>query len=113
MRRLNEASRDLTLALFGALPEEVERRWKSGDVAAFTHYLAMHANDEVRSLVARDYDRVPRLRQKVDAYIALFEELLEVVSGLPNGDELVDTSLASDSGRLYLQLARAIGRMED
>jgi hypothetical protein len=63
--------------------------------------------------VARDYQRVPQLRQKVDDYIALFEELLEVVSGLPNGEELVDTSLASDSGRLYLLLAQATGRMAE
>ncbi len=42
----------------------------------------------------------------------LFEDLLDVVSETAQGDEFVDACLASETGKVYLAIAQAAGRLE-
>ena len=51
------------------------------------------------------------VRGRVDAYMRLFERLLDTFAETPQGDQLVDACLASESGKLYLLLAQASGRI--
>jgi hypothetical protein len=51
------------------------------------------------------------VRGRVDSYIRLFERLLDTVSEAPRGDQLADACLASESGKLYVALAKTTGRI--
>jgi hypothetical protein len=42
-----------------------------------------------------------------------FERLLDRIADAPRGQELVDACLASESGKVYLMLAQASGRVEN
>jgi len=52
------------------------------------------------------------MRTRVDSYIRLFERLLDTVAEAPKGNQLVEACLASDSGKIYMLLAEASGRID-
>jgi alcohol dehydrogenase YqhD (iron-dependent ADH family) len=62
-------------------------------------------------LVRERYPSERQLRGRVDAYVRLFERLLDTVSDTPNGDKVAEACLAADSGKVYLLLAQASGRI--
>ena len=52
-----------------------------------------------------------RVRSRVDAYVRIFERLLDMMSNANRGDALVEASLTSEWGRIYVMLAEAAGRI--
>ena len=69
-------------------------------------------NDAALKLTDRDLRMMDRLiRAKVDAYVRLFERLLDMMNGSNRGEALVEACLASESGRIYVMLAEAAGRI--
>ena len=83
VHKLHAAARDVVEAIDGDLPRELERRYVSGVADIYTQNL--------------HEDRGRRL--------------LDALAETPQGDQLVDASLASESGKLYLLLAQASGRI--
>jgi hypothetical protein len=51
------------------------------------------------------------IRVRTDAYVRMYERYLDMQAALPKGEKLVDASLATESGKLYLMLARISGRI--
>ena len=62
-------------------------------------------------LLVDRYESERLIRDRIDGYVRLFERLLDTVSETPQGEQLVDACLASESGKLYLMLAQASGRL--
>ncbi|MFZ5675311.1 MAG: hypothetical protein ACOZAM_20335 [Pseudomonadota bacterium] len=111
VRKLHAAARDVVEAIDGDLPRELERRYVSGAEDVYTRNLLEDRGRRMPRLVERRYREERLVRGRVDAYVRLFERLLDALAETPQGDQLVDASLASESGKLYLLLAQASGRI--
>ena len=61
--------------------------------------------------IVEQYGKDRLIRSKVDAYVRLFERLLDMMNGSNRGEALVEACLASESGRIYVMLAEAAGRI--
>jgi hypothetical protein len=111
MQKLNGAARDLVEAIDGSLPGELERRYGAGESHVYTHRLFEERGPMMRRSIRKRYHDEKVLRGRVDAYVRLFERLLDTVSETSQGDQLADACLASESGKLYVMLANASGRI--
>jgi hypothetical protein len=111
LRKLNGAARDIVEVIDSALPRDLEKRFTGGEGDVYTHHLLESRLGRLPRIVERRYKEERVVRGRVDAYMRLFERLLDAFAETPQGDHLVDTSLASESGKLYLLLAQASGRI--
>lgn len=111
LRKLNGAARDIVEAIDTNLPRDLEKRFTAGEGDVYTHHLLENRGARLPRVVERRYKAERLVRGRVDAYMRLFERLLDTFAETPQGDELVDASLASESGKLYLLLAQASGRI--
>ncbi len=111
VRKLNAAARDLVEAVDQDLPRDLEKRFSGGEGDVYTRNLLEDRGRGLPKLVERRYKSEKLVRGRVDAYVRLFERLLDTFAETPQGDQLVDASLASESGKLYLLLAQASGRI--
>jgi hypothetical protein len=110
-RKLNGAARDIVQVIDSELPRDLERRFTGGDGEVYTHHLLENRVARLPHIVERRYKAEREVRARIDAYIRLFERLLDTFAEAPKGDQMVDASLASKSGKLYLLLAQASGRI--
>jgi hypothetical protein len=111
IRKLNSAARDIVEAIDGDLPRDLEKRFTGGEGNVYTLRLIDDRARRLSKLIESRYKSERLVRGRVDAYVRLFERLLDTFAETPQGDQLVDASLASESGKLYLLLAQASGRI--
>jgi hypothetical protein len=109
-RRINAAARDLVENLDG-LPPDLEKRYNKSEKEIYIARLQDARGKRLLKSVATRYGEDNNLHATVDSYIKLFERLLDTVSATPKGNQLVEACLASDSGKIYLALAEAIGHI--
>lgn len=109
--KLNGAARDLVEAIDGKLPAELERRFNAGEQHVYTHRLYQGRGKKMLELLTDRYETERLIRGRIDGFVRLFERLLDTVSETPQGEQLVDACLGSESGKLYLMLAQASGRL--
>lgn len=110
-RKLNSAARDIVEAIDGDLQRDLEKRFIAGQGNVYTLHLIDDRARHLPKVIERRYKSERLVRGRVDAYVRLFERLLDTFAETPQGDQLVDASLASESGKLYLLLAQASGRI--
>jgi len=110
--KLNAASRDVYEALQDGLPKELEKPYREGQAQVYTHRLFQGRGRKLMDQVRTSYRDEKLVRQRVDGFIRLFERLLDTVAGSDAGEELVDQCLASETGKVYLMLAEAAGRVK-
>ena len=111
VRKLNAAAREIVEAIDQELPRDLEKRFSAGETEVYTNNLLEDRSRRLPKLIERRYRDERLVRGRVDAYVRLFERLLDTFAETPQGDQLVDASLASESGKLYLLLAQASGRI--
>jgi hypothetical protein len=111
LRKLNGAARDIVEAVDSELPRDLEKKFTGGHSDVYTHYLLEKRGARLPRIVERRYKAERLVRGRVDAYMRLFERMLDTFAETPQGDQLIDASLASESGKLYLLLAQASGRI--
>jgi acyl transferase domain-containing protein len=111
MQNLNGASRDLVEAIEGSLPADLERRYVAGEGHVYTHRLFEERGPVLRKAVRGRYQNEKVLHERVDAYVQLFERLLDTVSETSQGEQLAEACLASESGKIYMVIANASGRI--
>jgi hypothetical protein len=109
--KLNGVARELVRALDKGLDEELEGRFRAGEAYVYTHRLYL-ARTKLEAEIAERYAAEEDIRNRTDGFVGLFERLLARVSASPQGQELVDACLGSESGKVYLMLARASGRIQ-
>ena len=61
--------------------------------------------------IVKRYRQEPEFRSDVDRYIKDFERLLDTVSENDRDNTMVDSYLSSETGKVYLMLAHASGRI--
>jgi hypothetical protein len=108
--KLNGLARDLVEVLDSGLDEELEARFGAGEEHVYTHRLYL-ARGKLQPEIGARYGAEQPVRERTNLYLQLFERLLERVAQAPQGQELVDACLASESGKVYLMLAQASGRV--
>jgi predicted DNA-binding protein len=102
---------ELARAIDQRTAADVWYRFRSGDRGALGRHIYSLDGQNTFDEVARRYDRDADFRMTVDRYIADFERLLgEAEASDPDG-RMLQNYLVSETGRVYLLLAHASGRL--
>jgi hypothetical protein len=109
---LNDMAIDLDAISSNAEPHEEEwRRYLAGDRAVFARKLASAIDDGMVHRIANLYRENARFRDSANAYMQEFEALLARAKEGDGGGLLTSTILSADTGKIYLIIAYALGRL--
>jgi hypothetical protein len=102
---------DLDRALEQSPPPDLWQRYQAGERNVFTRRLYNMAGRELHDRIAQKYRKDGEFRAHVDRFIAQFEELLGAATTRDRDNILVNTYLTSDTGKVYLMLGQATGKL--
>ena len=104
-----EILRDYDLIVDGT--DNFATRYLSNDVAVFARKLAKAIDSAAINRITALYREDVRFHDAADAYIAEFESLLTKAREGDGGGLLASTILSADTGKIYLAIAYALGRL--
>ncbi len=102
---------DLDRALEQSPPAELWQRYQAGERNVFARRLYNIAGRQLYDRIAVKYRGDVEFREHVDRFVSLFERLLASASARDRENILVETYLTSDTGKAYLILAQASGKL--
>jgi hypothetical protein len=88
------------------------RRWIEGDKTVFARQLAASIGPDSVNRIAALYRDNPRFHDAADAYLEDFEGMLKRTRGNDPDGVLANSILTSDTGKIYLAIAYALGRLD-
>lgn len=92
-------------------PMDLLRRYRSGERNVFARRLVQVLGREQAEQIGRKYREDGEFRDTVDRYVLQFEALMEQTARTDRDNVLVETYLTSQTGKVYVALASAIGRL--
>ncbi len=102
---------DLYRVLDRAPPRNAMRRYQEGDRGVFARGILTLRDAHLVPLIREKYYQQADFRGYVNSYLAKFQELLDRADRSDSEGLLSATFLTSDVGKLYMVLARAVGRL--
>ncbi|MDD9879123.1 MAG: hypothetical protein OXR84_16960, partial [Magnetovibrio sp.] len=108
--RLQSLAVDMNRVLETTISEEDWRRFNKGETGIFVRKMLGFREKAKLNIIRDKYQRDTEFRDYVTRYLQDFEGLLETTKHLDQESLLRTTFLASDVGKVYLLMARALGR---
>jgi hypothetical protein len=110
IEELNGIAVDIHGLLDSEIPDEVWKRYREGDRSVFARRLFRSKDSYIVPALEQRYQRDERFRDLVDRYIRRFETLLGQSHPVDPESVLSATFITADVGKLYLILAKSLGR---
>jgi hypothetical protein len=109
---LNSAAIDLFRLMDGAKAQKLWPKFAKGDRGIFVRGLVSDDGEKgARDVIRGKYEGDENFRKYVTRYIEHFEKLLNEANESDPENLLSSTFLSADVGKLYLLLARSVGRL--
>src|SRR5262249_34046326 len=108
---LQSTAVDLHRVLEEPIPDQIWKRFHSGDRSIFTRQL-LRLDRNVAELIKQKFESDGGFRDYVLRYLNQFETLLDQAKECDHQDVLGATFVTADVGKLYVLLSNAIGRLK-
>ena len=92
-------------------PLDLLRRYRNGERNVFARRLVNILDRDQTQRIGQKHREDGEFRETVDLYVQQFETLMEHTARSDRENVLVETHLASPTGKVYVALASAIGRL--
>ncbi len=102
---------DIASAIDQQTASTVWQRFRRGERDVFSRQLYTHQGQATFDEISGRYQRDPAFRTTVDRYISDFEQLLSDAESKGQSGQAINNYLTSETGRVYLMLAHASGRL--
>lgn len=111
METLQAMAIDLDRLIEDEPPLELLRRYRSGERNIFARRLVQILGRDQNERIMRKYKSDPEFLETVDRYCQQFEALMDEAASKDREGIMAETFLTSQTGKVYLFLASAIGRI--
>ena len=108
---LESISLDIARLVDTEAASEMWERWRAGDTTAVSRRLYTAAGQQTFDDLRRRYRSETAFRDSVDRYVKEFERLLAKIGQSDRDGSQSRVAMLSDSGKVYVMLAHASGRL--
>jgi hypothetical protein len=108
--RLQSLAVDMTRLLETHISEDDWRRFNKGEKGIFVRKMLGFKEKSRLAAIQQKYQADGEFREYVDRYLSQFDSFLKEAKKRDHREVLSTTFLSSDMGKVYMLLARALGR---